>query len=124
MTRRVEQVDAEAVVVELKHRRTDGDAALLFEFHPIGCGGALVFARGDGAGELDCAAVQQELFRQRGLARVGMRDNGEGASPLDFFFDAHRARKVSEKSLPTRRENGGESYCRTINLTDDMGSIR
>jgi len=46
-------------------------AALLFQLHPVGRGGALVFAGGDRAGELHGAAVKQQLFRQRGLAASG-----------------------------------------------------
>ena len=94
MTGRVEQVEAEAVVVELQHSGTDRDAAFLFEFHPVGRGGALVFARGDGAGELHRAAVQQQLFRQRGFTRVRMRDDGECSPTLDFFLDAHRGAEI------------------------------
>jgi hypothetical protein len=33
---RVEQVDLVTVVLELERGRTDGDAALAFEFHPVG----------------------------------------------------------------------------------------
>ena len=36
------------------------------------------------AGLPDRAAVEQELFGQRGLARVGVRDDGEGAAPVDL----------------------------------------
>jgi len=62
MSRRVKQVDAVAVVVELEHGGADGDAALPLEFHPVGCGRALVLPGGDAAGELHGAAVEQEFF--------------------------------------------------------------
>ncbi len=91
---RVEQVEAVAVVIELQHRGADRDAALLFQLHPVGRRGALVFARGDRAGELHRAAVKQELLRQRGLARVRMRDDGERAPFLDFFRDIHKGREA------------------------------
>ena len=93
VARRVEQVEAVAVVIELQHRGADGDAALLFQLHPVGRGGALVLARGDRAGELHRAAVKQELLRQRGLARVRMRDDGERAPFLNFFRDGHKGRE-------------------------------
>ena len=51
---------------------------LLLQFHPVGRGRALILARRDRAGELHRAAVQQELFRERRLAGVRMRDDGEG----------------------------------------------
>ena len=59
----VEDVDAAAVVLELKNARGDGDAALLFQFHPVGdrvTRGRLALYR---AGELDRPSVKQELFR-------------------------------------------------------------
>jgi len=55
----------------------------------------LVLAGGDGAGQLDCAAVKQELLRQRRFAGVRMRDNGERAPFLDFFGNLHRNAKDS-----------------------------
>ena len=91
--RRVEQVEAVASVIELQDRGADGNAALFFQFHPVGGGGALVFAGGDRAGELHGAAVQQQLFRQRRLARVRMRDDGERAPFLDFFDNVHKERE-------------------------------
>ena len=56
---RVEQVEPVAVVIKLQHGRADGDAAFFFQLHPVGSRGALVFARGHGAGELHRAAVKQ-----------------------------------------------------------------
>ena len=61
----VEDVDAIAVVVELEDGRGDGDAALLFDLHPVGDGVALRLARLDRAGEMDCAPVEQQLLRER-----------------------------------------------------------
>jgi hypothetical protein len=42
----------------------------------------------DGAGEVDGAAVEQQLLGQRRLARVGVRDDGEGTPGGDFAFEA------------------------------------
>jgi len=66
----IEQVDLVAVILELKGRRTDGDTPLPFQLHPVGGGRPLVFAGGDRAGELDGAAVQQELLGHRRLPGV------------------------------------------------------
>jgi hypothetical protein len=85
----VEQVDRAAGVVELEDGRTDRDAALFLQLHPVGGGGALVFAGGDGAGEMDGVAVKQELLGQRRLARVGVRDDREGAAAGDFLGGRH-----------------------------------
>ena len=85
VTRGVEQVDRAAGVVELEDGGADGDAALLLEFHPVGGGGALVFPGGDGAGEVQGVAVEQEFLRERGFARVGVGDDREGATAGDFL---------------------------------------
>ena len=81
----VEQVDHAVAVGELQHRRGDRDAALLLERHPVGRGRAAVAAglhRAGLAGER--AAVEQELLGERGLARVGVADDGEGAPAGGF----------------------------------------
>lgn len=80
----VEQVDLIALVLELQHGARDRDAALLLEGHPVGGGVLLCLACLHGAGLVDGAAVQQQLLRQRGLAGVGMRDDGEGAASRDL----------------------------------------
>ena len=85
----VEQVDGVAAVIELEDGGTDRDAALFLEFHPVGGGGALVFARGDGTGEMDGVAVKEELLGQRRLARVGVGDDREGAAAGDFGGGRH-----------------------------------
>ena len=95
--RRVEQVEAVAVVIELKDRGADGDAAFLFQLHPVGRGGALVFAGGNRAGELHGATIKQQLLRERGLARVRMRDDGERAPLLNFFRNAHKSREEYQR---------------------------
>jgi hypothetical protein len=40
----------------------------------------------DGAGHLDRTAEQQQFFRQRGLTRVRVGDDGEGASLGELFL--------------------------------------
>jgi hypothetical protein len=41
-------------------------------------------ARADFAGDLDGAAEPQQLFGQRGLARIGVGNDGKGAAAGDF----------------------------------------
>ena len=80
VTRGVEDVDADAVVVELQHRGGDGDAARLLDVHPVGhrmLGRALALDR---AGRLDAARVQQELLGKGGLACVRVRNDGKSAT--------------------------------------------
>jgi hypothetical protein len=92
----VEEVDGVAVVVELEDGGGDGDAALAFELHPVGGGGALVLAGGDGAGELESSAVEEELLGEGGLSGVGVRDDGEGAPAGDFLGGGHGGGRIRE----------------------------
>ena len=81
----IQNVDAEAVVLELHHGAGDGNAALLFDLHPVG-GGSLGPLALDLAGLRDGAAVKQELFRQCGLTGVRVRNDSECPPPGNFFF--------------------------------------
>jgi len=92
---RVEQVDAVAVVVELEDGGTDRDPALPFQFHPVGRSGALVLAGGHRSCELHGPAIQQQLLRQRGLAGVRMRNDGERAPFLYFLRNIHKGANTS-----------------------------
>ena len=87
---RVEQVDRVVRVVELHDRAGDRDAALLFDFHPVGRRVARALARLDGPRHLDRAPVEQQLLGQRGLARVGVGDDGERPPARDVAHEFGR----------------------------------
>ena len=78
----VQQIDNAVFIGELHHRGGDGNPALLFQLHPIGRRMAGGFAPLDGAGELDRATEQQQLFGQRGFAGIGVGDDGESTAPV------------------------------------------
>ena len=78
---------------------------MLLEFHPVGGGGALVFSGRDGAGEMDGVAVKEEFFRERGLTRVRVRNDREGAAAGDFLGGRHGVRGKGKG-----REAQGEDY--------------
>ena len=80
----VQDIYAEAVILELHNGGCDGYAALLLYLHPVGHGVAGVPLALDHTGQGYGPAVEQELFRQGGLARVGVGDYGEGAAL--FYF--------------------------------------
>ena len=88
----VEEIHHAAAVFELQDGGGDGNAALAFQFHPVGGGGALVLAGGDTAGELHGTAVEEELFRERGLPGIRVGDDGKGAAAGDFFSGSHEGR--------------------------------
>ena len=85
MARSVENVDAVAAVLELHDGRGHGNAALLFDLHPVGgrCAGALAL---DLARLGDRPAVKQELFRQRGFTGVRMRNDRKRPAAGDLFL--------------------------------------
>ena len=81
---RVEQVHAPAGVLELQHARRHRDAALPFDLHPVAGRVAAAAALLDRAGQVHRAAVEQQLLGQRRLARVGVGNDGECATPIDL----------------------------------------
>ena len=89
MARRVEDVDAIALILKLHDRRCDGDTALLFKLHPVRDRVARGRLALDRAGELDRSAVQQQFFRERRLAGVRVRDDRKCPAALDFLFQIH-----------------------------------
>ena len=91
VSRGVQDVDAEVPVIELHHRRSHRNTALLLDFHPVGNRVLHGFFAFDHAGGLDGPAVEQQFFSQGGFARVGVGNDGEGAPPPDFPFQG-RAR--------------------------------
>ena len=87
VARRVEQVDDVVAELELHHRRRDRDAALLLDVHPVRRRMAAALAALDGAGQLDRAGEQQQLFGERRLTGVGVGNDAEGAAARDFARD-------------------------------------
>ncbi len=102
VARRVEQIDDAVAVGELHHRGGDRDAALLLEAHPVGGRMTCRLAPLDGASHLDGAAEQQQLLGQRGLAGVGVRDDGEGTSTPDLVRNF-----LSQPEARARRPRSG-----------------
>ena len=86
----VQQVHLAAGVLELQDAGGHGDAALALQFHPVGGDVAVGAAGLDGAGQVDGAAVEQQLLRERGLAGVGMADDGKGATTGDLAVQVRR----------------------------------
>ena len=81
---RVQKIEGAAAEFVCHHRGGYGNAALRLHLHPIGLGVARGAARLHGTGHLNGAAEQQELFRQRRLAGIGVGNDGEGATLGDF----------------------------------------
>src|SRR5690606_21209274 len=127
VTGRVEKVQPAAGKVELEHARRHRDAALTLERHPVRRRMPRRSPRLHGPGEVDGAAVQQQLLRERGLACVRMTDDREGATPTDLgaqpgfaHYAASRRTSVTWKgchgcSRRARTRTGGNEYGRSRN---------
>ena len=81
---RVQQIDDAVIERKLHDRRGHRDAALLLQSHPVRGGVTRRFAALDRTGQLNGTAEQQQLFGQCGLACVGVRDDGKGATPRNL----------------------------------------
>lgn len=110
VARRVEQVDdvvATVVAVrKLHHRRGHRDAALLLQLHPVGGGVAAGLACAHSAGHLDRAAEPQQLFRERGLARVRVGNDGERPAAPDLL----QQRTHGQKPKGRNRKGGKRTW--------------
>ena len=90
---RVEEVQHDAVVLEAQHRGGDRDPAPALDLHPVRRRGPAAALGAHGAGLEELPAVQQELLGQRGLARVRVGDDREGAAPCRLVQDPLRTRR-------------------------------
>ena len=119
VARRVEQVVDAIAIFEGHHRGDHRNAALALDAHPVGAGLAAIGLGAHFAGQLDRAAEQQQLFGQRGLAGVGMRNDGEGAPPRHRIGILHflpgkrkRVRLISPSGAPHANLNGESEFQR------------
>src|SRR3546814_17045378 len=85
------------------HRRGHRNPALLLDLHPVGARAPRGPARLDLARDMDRAARDEQFLGQRRLARVGVRDDGDGAAvgvvgtgsgPANWVFEADRKSAV------------------------------
>ncbi len=82
----IQDIDTIIVVFKLHDRRSDRNATLFFNIHPVRNCVAHVALAFNHTGLLNGTAVQQELFRQRCFAGVWVRDDCERAPALNFLF--------------------------------------
>ena len=110
MAGRVEQRHAAPLELEFERRGGDRDAALLLERHPVGRRLPPVLAPANRAGELNRAGIQQQLLRQRGLAGVGVRDDGERPPPRHFAVEIRGGGGVGGLGEFGRRGVGDQAH--------------
>jgi hypothetical protein len=84
VARRIEQIDAVAIIVKLEYGGGHRNATFPLHFHPVRRRVACRTAGLHRSGQMDGAAIKQELLRQRGLPGVRMGNDGKGTPPLNF----------------------------------------
>src|SRR5690606_26966459 len=99
---------------------------LLFDLHPVGGGMAAGLACLDTAGDLDGPCKQQQLFGQRSLAGIRVGNDGEGASPFYFVWNAHiQILILAHKALAhTRRLKPASTVPARMNSTPKLRFIQ
>jgi len=101
--RRIEQIEGDPVPLEGHDGAGHGNAALLLDLHPVGSRAPVRPAGLDFPGQMDRAALQQQFLGQRGLARVGVGDDGEGAAgrnghEISFCLEMRHPRAGARRS--------------------------
>ncbi|MPM44841.1 hypothetical protein SDC9_91523 [bioreactor metagenome] len=96
----VQNINAVALVLELHHRGGNRNAPLLFYFHPVGDSRPAVLFSLDRARLSDGTAVKKKFFRQRGFARVRMRDDGKGPAAAYFRFKLRQGEASQQSKFP------------------------
>ena len=114
VARRIEQRHASPLQLEFEGGGRNRDAPLLFELHPVRRGVTASFAAPDGARKLNGTRVQQQLFRQRRFARIGVRDDGERTPSRHLalelggcgeFRDVRKVHRWRHQSTPRQRRD-------------------
>ena len=121
VARGVEQVEDDALVLEAQHGGGDRDAAAALEVHPVRRRRLLPPARGDRPRLADRARVQQQLLGEGGLARVRVRDDGEGAPARRLL---HHESVIHEDSGYERYVRAAASHRRSASATLTLTSTR
>ena len=84
VARRVDQIEPKIFVFERHGRGGDRDAAILFHLHEIRTRAPCLTFRPNLPGHLNGATIEQQLFRQRSLTGVRVRDDRKGPTPGNF----------------------------------------
>mgnify|MGYP000917285512 CR=1 FL=1 len=93
MPGRIKQVEDDSVFGKCHNRASHGNPALLLDLHPVRTRAPVLAARPHLTGGADRPARQQQVLGQGRLARIGVRDDGEGTSFIDGVL--HGQGKIS-----------------------------
>ena len=84
VARCVYKIETEVVVIKRHRRGGYRNTPVLFHLHEIRPRAPRFALGAHLTRHLDCAAVKQKLFGQRGFARIWVRDDGKGPTPGNF----------------------------------------
>ena len=86
MARRIQNVNAESVIIKLHGGRSNGNTSLLLNIHPVGncmlCRLAALYR----TCQIDGASVKEELLCQCGFTCVWVGNNGKGSALFYLFY--------------------------------------
>lgn len=85
MARRVHEIEPVVLEFEGHGRGRDRDAPILFHLHEIRRRAPRIALSADLTGHLDRPAIKEELFRQRRLPRIGVRDDCKGPAAVNLW---------------------------------------
>ena len=97
MTRSVQDIDLVSLVFKLHHTGGHRYSALLLYLHPV-AGSCLAYLVAlYGSCHLYLSSEEEEFLGKCGLTRVGVGDNGKGASA--FYFLVHWRRDIEDDGV-------------------------
>ena len=91
VARGIENVYLVSLIVELHHGSRHRDTTLFLNLHPVGGCRLADFVRFDSTSHLYLSAKKQQLFCQRRLTRIRMRDNCKCSPAGYFIFNTHNS---------------------------------
>ena len=89
VTRSIENIDFVIVIIKLHYRSGYRDTTLFFNIHPVRRRRLLYLVAFHRARHLNLTAKQQQLFSQRCLTGIRMRDNRKGSSSFYLVVTCH-----------------------------------
>ena len=85
------------------------------------------FAPLDRAGQLNCAAEEQQFFGEGGFTSVGVGNNGEGAPPLQLCEELSHKSLMKQKLLVAVDGNNRAAHAPRLRWIaekgDDLGDV-
>ena len=99
MARRIQDIDAEAVVIKLQHRGSNRNTSLFFDLHPVRNGVARGSFSLHRSSQIDRSSIEQKFLCQCSFSRIRVRNNRKGST--FFYFTCYISHDNSSINLFT-----------------------